>query len=234
MNNNNKKSLINLNTRIEKCSLCKRLVSFRKLIAKNKRKMYKKEIYWGKPVIGFGDINAELLILGLAPAAHGGNRTGRVFTGDKSSDFLFRCLYEVGLSNQGYSYYKHDGLKLLNSYLTLALKCVPPEDKPTKEELFTCFSYLDEEIKQLNKIKVILCLGKIAFDSIVKFYSLEYKIKIKDYKFIHGNEYLLPDNKKLIGSYHPSPRNVNTKRIDETKFVKLLNKVKIKLSKFDE
>ena len=129
--------------------------------------MYKNETYWGKPITGFGDISAKIMIIGLAPAAHGGNRTGRVFTGDKSSDFLFECLGKVGLANQNYSINKNDGLKLLNTYLTLSLKCVPPGDKPTKQELLNCSNYLNEEFLILKNVKVIVALGKIAFDSII-------------------------------------------------------------------
>lgn len=220
------KSLIELNTKIIKCNSCNRLVDFRLSVAKKKRKMYKNEVYWGKPIIGYGDVNAKLMILGLAPAAHGGNRTGRVFTGDKSSDFLFKCLNYVGISNNDFSNYKNDGLILNNTYLTLALKCVPPEDKPTKKELINCFNYLRKEIYYLKKVKIILTLGKVAFDSILSFYKVEYKLISKNYKFSHGCEYILPDNKILIGSYHPSPRNVNTGRINFDKFVKLLEKVK--------
>ena len=131
MNFKNKENLNALNKEIVECNKCERLVLFRNKIAKDKRKMYCNETYWGRPVTGFGDINARLLIIGLAPAAHGGNRTGRVFTGDKSSEFLFDCLGAVGISNQNFSLYKNDNLKLHNSYLTLSLKCVPPNDKPT-------------------------------------------------------------------------------------------------------
>ena len=183
-----------------------------------------------KPIVGFGDENAKLLIIGLAPAAHGGNRTGRVFTGDKSSDFLFKCLNEVKISNQDRSDNINDGLKLFNAYLTLSLKCVPPEDKPTKEELLNCFKYFKEEINCLKKVKVILALGKIAFDSIIQFYNIEHKIKLKNYKFSRGGEFVLPENKILVGCYHPSPRNVNTGRIDFKKFVSLLKSIKNKLN----
>ena len=220
------KSFINLNSKIIQCHLCDRLVDFRLSIAKKKRKMYQNETYWGKPIVGYGDINAELMIVGLAPAAHGGNRTGRVFTGDKSSDFLFKCLNEVGISNNNYSNYKNDGLILYNTYLTLSVKCVTPEDKPTKQELINCFNYLKIEIQHLRNIKVILALGKIAFDSIVTFYKVEHNENTKKYKFGHGSEYKLPDNKILIGCYHPSPRNVNTGRIDYKKFVTLLEYIK--------
>ena len=219
-------TLIQLNKSIIKCRKCKRLVSFREKIAKEKRRQYFEENYWGKPIIGYGDPNAKLLMIGLAPAAHGGNRTGRVFTGDKSADFLFTCLYEAGFSNQPHSIDREDGLKLNNLYLTTALKCVPPEDKPTAEELKTCFNYFRREIEFLSNINTIVALGKIAFDSCLNFYKQEYSIKAKNFIFSHGSKYKLPDNKTLIGSYHPSPRNVNTGRIDLKKMLTLLDKVK--------
>jgi len=214
-----------LNNKIIKCRQCNRLVNFREKIAKEKRRQYIDQQYWGKPITGYGDSGARLLMIGLAPAAHGGNRTGRVFTGDKSADFLFKCLHRVGFSNQSISIARDDGLKLKNLYLTTALKCVPPEDKPKSEELKTCFNFFRKEINLLNNINTIVALGKIAFDACLNFYMLDYEIKRKDYLFQHGTEYLLPDNKILIGSYHPSPRNVNTGRIDENKMVKLLIKV---------
>jgi len=219
-------SLEQLNEEIISCKRCKRLVVFRKKIATEKRKQYIKETYWGKPITGYGDPNAKLLMIGLAPAAHGGNRTGRVFTGDQSSDFLFKCLFKAGLSNQPNSLHKKDGLKLFNTYLTTALKCVPPGDKPTSDELKTCSSFFKKENQYLGKVNIILALGKIAFDACLNFYKEDYIIKNKDFIFSHGCEYKLPDNKILIGSYHPSPRNVNTGRIDLEKMVLLFNKVK--------
>ena len=154
-------TLIKLNQTITKCRQCKRLVNFREKIAKEKRKQYINENYWGKPITGYGDPDAKLLMIGLAPAAHGGNRTGRVFTGDKSSEFLFQCLFKAGLSNQSNSIEKNDGLKLYNAYLTTALKCVPPEDKPTSKELKTCFAFFKKEKNHLRNIKVILALSLI-------------------------------------------------------------------------
>ena len=224
-------SLIKLNKKIILCNKCKRLVNFRNKIAKEKRKQYIDEIYWGKPITGYGDPKAQLLMIGLAPAAHGGNRTGRVFTGDLSSDFLFKCLYAAGFANQPSSLKKDDGLILYNSYLTTALKCVPPEDKPTTIELKKCFSYFKKEKEYLSNNKIILALGKIAFDTCLIFYKENYSIKNKDYKFYHGCEYKLPDNKILIGSYHPSPRNVNTGKIDKTKMVNLLKNIKKMINK---
>ena len=219
-------NLEKLNKKIISCKQCDRLVKFRTKIAIEKRKQYKDEVYWGKPITGYGDLDAQLLMIGLAPAAHGGNRTGRVFTGDQSSDFLFKCLFAAGFSNQPTSLHKNDGLLLYNSYLTTALKCVPPGDKPTPSELKTCFSFFKNEINSLHKINIILALGKIAFDACINFYKQEYIIRNKDYIFSHGKKFKLPDNKILIGSYHPSPRNVNTGRINIKKMVYLLNDIK--------
>ena len=221
-------SLTKLNKKIISCNQCKRLVIFREKIANEKRKQYIDQSYWGKPITGYGDHKAKLLMIGLAPAAQGGNRTGRVFTGDQSSDFLFKCLYESGLSNQPHSLHKKDGLKLIDTYLTTALKCVPPGDKPTSIELKACSQYFKKENQYLNKIIVILALGKIAFDTCINFYKEDYTIKKKNFLFSHGCKYVLPDNKILIGSYHPSPRNVNTGRIN---IEKMSTDIASKLSK---
>lgn len=223
-------SLDKLNKKIISCHKCKRLVNFRKKIAKEKRKQYINEKYWGQPITGYGDPKAELLMIGLAPAAHGGNRTGRVFTGDQSSDFLFRCLHAVGFANQSTSIHRNDGLILNNSYLTTALKCVPPKDKPTRDELKTCFHFFKKENEYLNNINIILALGKIAFDACLDFYKQDYVIKNKDYYFSHGCKYQLPDQKILVGSYHPSPRNVNTGRINIDKMVILLKDIKLMMN----
>ena len=221
----NNKSLLGLNKKIINCNSCERLLEFRNKIAKEKRKMYRNENYWGKPITGFGDIKAKIMIIGLAPAAHGGNRTGRVFTGDKSSDFLFECLGNIGLANQNYSINKNDGLKLLNTYLTLSLKCVPPGDKPTKQELLNCSKFLKEEFLILQNVQAIVALGKIAFDSILFFYKKNFIFDAKGINFSHGHTINLPDNKKLIACYHPSPRNVNTGRINLLKFTNLFKQI---------
>ena len=212
---------INLNRKIINCNKCRRLVNFRKKIAKEKRKQYINEKYWGKPITGFGDIRGKILLVGLAPAAHGGNRTGRVFTGDRSADFLYKCLYKAKMSNQPTSENKNDGLKLYNAYITTALKCVPPGDKPKPLELKTCFVFFKKEIDLLKNVKIIVALGKIAFDACIQFYKENYFLKSKNYKFSHAIKYQLPDKKILIGCYHPSPRNVNTKRINLNMMVKL-------------
>ena len=215
----------NLNKTIIKCKKCPRLVKFIKKISKKKRKHNINENYWAKPVTGFGDLNAKLLILGLAPAAHGGNRTGRAFTGDKSGKFLFKCLHKAKISNQSTSENLKDGLILDSTYITNILKCVPPGDKPLNEELNNCSKYFDLEIYNLKKLKIIITLGKVAFDNCLKFYKKKYDFD-KKYHFKHGQFYNLPDNITLIPAYHPSPRNVNTKLISQKMMVDLFKKVK--------
>ena len=216
--------LSGLNNSIVKCKKCPRLVKFRKKISQNKRKQYINENYWAKPITGFGDKNGKILFVGLAPAAHGGTRTGRVFTGDKSSDFLYKCLYKSNISNQPTSTHIGDGLKLKNAYITTALKCVPPDDKPLKIELNNCFNFFDREINNLKNLKVIVALGKIAFDACIYFYKTNYNFKNK-IKFQHDKIYKLTDKVLLVGCYHPSPRNVNTGRINEKKMINLFKKV---------
>jgi len=213
-----------LNKTIIKCNKCPRLVKFRKKISKEKRKQYINETYWGKPITGFGDLNGKILFVGLAPAAHGGTRTGRVFTGDKSSDFLYKCLYNANISNQSTSKYLNDGLKLKKAFITTALKCVPPGDKPLKIELDNCFNFFNQEINKLKNLKVIVALGKIAFDACVYFYKSNYNFLDK-IKFGHDAIYKLPNNILLVGCYHPSPRNVNTGRINEKKMTNLFKKI---------
>ena len=213
-----------LKKKIIKCNKCSRLVHFRKKISKEKRKKYLSETYWGKPITGFGDLNGKILIVGLAPAAHGGTRTGRVFTGDRSSDFLYKCLYKAKISNLSTSNNVNDGLKLNNAFITTALKCVPPGDKPIKKELDNCFIYFNNEIHLLKNLKVIVALGKIAFDACVYFYKNNYNFSGKA-KFVHNCIYKLPNNILLVGCYHPSPRNVNTGRINEKKMTSLFKKI---------
>ena len=214
-----------LNKTIIKCKKCPRLVKFVKKISTEKRKQNIGENYCGKPLTGFGEFNSKLIILGLAPAAHGGTRTGRAFTGDKSGDFLFKCLYETGFANQTISKSLDDGLKIKSTYITNILKCVPPGDKPLNEELENCSIYLNSEIKNLEKLKIILTLGKLAFDNCIKFYKKNYKIDGK-FLFKHGKKYYLPDGKLLFSSYHPSPRNVNTGILNQEKIKKILISIK--------
>ena len=211
--------------KIISCTDCSRLVSFRTEIAKRKRKSFMDWEYWGKPVPGYGNPNSKLIILGLAPAAHGGNRTGRVFTGDKSADFLFRCLFAAGMSNQADSESRDDGLEL-DGFMTVAVKCVPPGDKPTAEERNMCAKHLASEINLLPNLQIVLGLGKIGFESFLHYTRNYHTIKMKDYPFKHGVGYNLPSGVTLYGSYHPSPRNVNTKRITFDMMVTFLKKLK--------
>ena len=161
----------------------------------------------------------------MAPAAHGGNRTGRPFTGDKSSDFLFSCLKKANISNLSYSESLNDGLELKFSFITNILKCVPPGDKPTSEELLNCSNHFESEIETLTKIQTIVALGKVAFDNCIKYYKSKNKLNNK-YIFKHGKYYNLPNKIKLYACYHPSPRNVNTKLISEKLMVNFFKKIK--------
>ena len=220
--------LSELQEKIINCRKCKRLVTFRNTIVTNKKKQFEKEHYWGKPTPGFGNINSKIIIFGLAPAAHGATRTGRVFTGDKSGDLLYRSLFKAGLSNQAESNNINDGLRL-SCYITNVLKCVPPEDKPTTKELNNCSSLLESELSLLSKAKVFITIGQVAFKEILKFYKQKYPLP-KTIIFKHGAKYHMPDHKILISSYHTSPRNFNTGIIDEAKMIKLFTMAK-KLSR---
>ena len=219
-----------LNNTIIKCKKCPRLVKFISKISLEKRKQNINEKYWGKPVPGFGNEKAKLMILGLAPAAHGGTRTGRAFTGDKSGKFLFTSLYSAKISNQNFSEKNNDNLILQSTYVTNFLKCVPPGDKPLNDELLKCSKYFTEELYNLKNLKVIIALGKVAFDNCAKIYRHNFKIN-KRFKFKHGKKYLLPDNKILIACYHPSPRNVNTKLLTQTMINRIFRKAK-KIARF--
>ena len=219
-----------LNKTIVNCKKCPRLVKYVKKVSIQKRKQNIDEVYWGKPVPGFGDINSKLAIIGLAPAAHGGTRTGRAFTGDKSGDFLFKCLYEVGISNTPLSKNLNDNLRLNSTYVTNILKCVPPEDKPLSNEIINCSNFFDKEILSLKKLKVIVTLGKVAFDNCIKLFKQKFNIDQK-FVFKHGKKQVLPNGLIILSSYHPSPRNVNTKLISNKMMVNLFKEAK-KLAKF--
>jgi uracil-DNA glycosylase family 4 len=201
-------------------------VDFRTKVAREKRKQFRDWTYWGKPIPGYGDPKGELLLVGLAPAAHGGNRTARVFTGDKSADFLVNCLHAEGLSNQPNSDALDDGLELNNTFMTPVLKCVPPQDKPTAAELQNCAPFFRKEMELLTQVKVILALGKIGFDGCLKYFRHDFDLKMKDYPFGHDKQYVLPNGMILWGCYHPSPRNVNTGRMNFKMMTELLRKIK--------
>ena len=217
--------LNDLNKTIVNCKKCPRLVKFIRKVSSIKRKQNRDEVYWGKPVPGFGDLSSKIAIIGLAPAAHGGTRTGRAFTGDKSGDFLFKCLHRVGISNSPLSKSLGDNLKLNSTYITNILKCVPPEDKPLSIEISNCSNFFDKEILFLKNLKVIVTLGKVAFDNCMKLYKQKFNIKQK-FIFKHNKSHKLPNGLIILSSYHPSPRNVNTKLISEKMMIKLFKKAK--------
>ncbi len=219
--------LSSLYMEVIECIKCPRIVEFRSRIAREKRKQFMDWTYWGRGVSGYGDPKAQLLLVGLAPAAHGGNRTARVFTGDKSADFLIKCLHEVGLANQPNSDSLDDGLELVNTFMTPVLKCVPPGDKPTAEELRTCSKYFNRELDLLKNVNVILALGKIGFDGCLKYFRQFYDFKMKDYPFGHNVSYNMPNGIILKGSYHPSPRNVNTGRLNKNMMTDLLKELPV-------
>ena len=192
------------NEKVIRCKLCPRLTKYIKEVGKTKAKMFFDQPYWAKPVPTFGDPKAKLLVIGLAPAAHGGNRTGRIFTGDSSGDWLVRALFETGFANKPASVSRDDGLILKDAYLTAAVRCAPPLNKPDPSEISNCSQYLLAETKILETTKVILALGKIAFDAYCNV------SKVKGLRFGHNKIYPIYDGKTLIVSYHPSRRNTNT------------------------
>ena len=217
--------LNDLNKTIVNCKKCPRLVRFIRKVSLIKRKQNRDEVYWGKPVPGFGDLSSKMAIIGLAPAAHGGTRTGRAFTGDRSGDLLFKCLHKVGISNSPLSKSLGDNLKLKSTYITNILKCVPPEDKPLSNEISNCSNFFDKEILFLKNLKVIVTLGKVAFDNCIKLYKQKFSIEQK-FIFKHNKIHKLPNGLIILSSYHPSPRNVNTKLISEKMMIKLFKKAK--------
>jgi len=214
-------NLILLNQSIIKCSKCVRLVEYIKTVGAKKVRRFENASYWSKPVCGFGDINAELVIIGLAPAAHGGNRTGRMFTGDSSGDWLMKALHEYNFCNKPFSKDTNDGLVLNNVYITSAVKCAPPKNKPLLVEIGNCNEYLTSELKLLSKTtKICLTLGKLAFDEFCKIY------KIKRLKFKHGLIYHIRNsNKILISSYHPSRQNTNTGKLTWSMWIDIFKKI---------
>ncbi len=214
----NNQPLTILQQTIIACERCPRLIRYCRKVAKEKRRMYHDHEYWGKPLPGFGDSNAELLILGLAPAAHGGNRTGRMFTGDRSGDFLYGALYEAGFANQPESRDRGDGLELRGCYITASLRCAPPQNKPLPEELRHCQPYLERELELLNRVRVVLVLGRIAFDTYLRLVSRGATGKQfpprSSFLFAHGASYTLPGAlPRLFASYHPSQQNTQTGKL---------------------
>lgn len=202
---------------------CKRLVSYTRLVGKNKVRRYSNEEYWAKPVTGFGDTDAKLLIIGLAPGAHGANRTGRLFTGDHSGQWLMKALYEIGFSNIPSSISAKDGLILKNVFITSCVRCAPPSNKPLNSELVNCSNYLVKELEILKKVKVVITLGHIAFQTYCKINDL------KKLQFYHLAKYRIND-KHLIVSYHPSRQNTNTQKLTWTMWINVFDVAKTILS----
>lgn len=217
--------LVTLNEQIEACTRCRRLRKYCLTVASEKRKAFADWTYWGKPVPGFGDPNARLWIVGLAPAAHGANRTGRVFTGDRSGDFLFAALHRTGYANQPTSTSKDDGLLLKGCYISAAVRCAPPDNKPLPIEASRCSCYLDAEWDLLRNKRVILALGKIAWDACLSM-LLRKGIRIPSPRpvFGHGTEMAVSDELRLLGSYHVSQQNTFTGKLTPLMFDQILRR----------
>ena len=208
--------------RVIHCRKCPRLVDFRENVRITSR--IEGEEFWRKPVPGYGERNGSLMIVGLAPAASGGNRTGRVFTGDKSGDFLTSALFQAGFTNQEFSISRDDGLEYFDTFVTAAVKCVPPENKPTREEQMNCLTYLSTEMSCMPKLSCILALGRFAFQSVMDSFRLS-GMDTKGMKFEHG-KYAEVGGIRIYSSFHPSPRNVNTGRLSRDAFLKVLQNIK--------
>jgi uracil-DNA glycosylase len=220
-----------LNREIISCRRCLRLVNYREAVAQSKRRQYRDYSYWGKPIPGFGDPHARLYILGLAPAAHGGNRTGRIFTGDRSGDWLYEALYRFGFANQAISTDRNDGLTLADCYIGASVRCAPPANKPTLDEFTACRPFVLGELRHLPRVRVVVTLGKIAFD--------QYRRAIRESgvelphprpQFGHGALCVLPSGITLIGSYHPSQQNTFTGKLTRPMFHRIFFEAKRRVS----
>ena len=192
------------------CRACPRLVAWREQVADEKRAAYRDEEYWGRPIPGFGDEDARIVVLGLAPAAHGANRTGRVFTGDRSGDWLFRAMHRAGLANQPQSVALHDGLALTDAWVSAAVKCAPPGNKPLPEERDSCAPFLEREFAALTNMGVVVCLGQFGYQAACSHFGVRPRPK-----FGHGVEVSIAGGPTLICSFHPSQQNTFTKRLTE-------------------
>jgi len=215
-----------LNSTIIDCRLCPRLVEWREEVARVKRRAFRDQTYWGRPITGFGDRNARLLVVGLAPGAHGANRTGRIFTGDGSGDFLFRALHKAGFANQPESRSVDDGLTLTDIFITAVCRCAPPDNKPLPSEISNCLPYLETEIRLLTQVQLIVALGGIGFENALRQYrSMGYTIP--RLKFGHGAQYPLGEGlPTMLASYHPSRQNTQTGRLTEAMFDEIWSKAR--------
>jgi len=216
-----------LNREVIACTRCPRLVEYRQQVAREKRRAYRGWDYWGKPVPGFGDPHARVLIMGLAPGAHGSNRTGRPFTGDASGNFMYPVLHETGFANQPTAIEREDGLKLIDLYITAAVRCAPPDNKPLPGELAECAVFLDREISGLSNVKVVVALGKIGFDAYLNHLRRRGLVSSRaPYVFKHGAHYPMPDGKVLLASYHPSNQNTATGKLTRDMFVAIFRQAR--------
>lgn len=215
--------LAKLQRELSECRRCPRLVAWRLEVGRKKRRAFMNETYWSKPVPGFGDPDARLLIFGLAPGAHGSNRTGRMFTGDASGDFLYPALWRAGLANQPRAVHRGDGLELRETYITAAVRCVPPGNKPTRTEFAACSAWTARELVLLPNLRVYLALGRLAHDALLEHYGL---VKTR-HPFAHGAEYKLPDGRVLLDSYHVSRQNTQTGRLTAKMFDRVLERAKV-------
>jgi uracil-DNA glycosylase family 4 len=214
--------LSELNGAVITCTRCPRLVAYREQIARDKRRAYRDCEYWGRPVPGFGDPEARVLVLGLAPGAHGSNRTGRPFTGDASGNFMYPVLHETGFASQPSAISRDDGLVLRGLYITAAARCAPPDNKPLPTELANCAPYLARELECLKNLRVIVALGKIAFDAYLNYLKRQAQLGVrKPYIFQHGARYEMPDGRTLLASYHPSNQNTQTGKLTRPMFVQI-------------
>lgn len=206
------RSLATLEAKLIRCRACPRLVEWREQMARVKRASFAHEQYWGRPVPGFGDPQARLLVIGLAPAAHGANRTGRIFTGDRSGDWLYRALHETGFANQAEARSRDDGLQLRDAWVTSMVKCAPPDNKPSTEERDACFEWTDQELTLLRKVRVLVALGGFGWDGALRLLRERGHQAARKPKFGHGAEVVLGPY-TLLGSYHPSQQNTFTGRL---------------------
>lgn len=211
-----------LNRELVQCERCPRLRAHCLKVAQEKKRAYRDWEYWGKPVPGFGDVQARVLILGLAPGAHGSNRTGRPFTGDGSGNFMYPVLHRAGFASQPNGTHRGDGLKLRNAYITSVARCAPPQNKPTPQELANCTQFLDRELAALEHVKVIVALGKIAFDGYIQHLRRAGILQGRNaFRFAHGAKYALPNGNFLLATYHPSLQNTNTGKLTEAMFLQV-------------
>jgi uracil-DNA glycosylase family 4 len=216
-----------LDEEIVVCRKCPRLVAYREQVSREKRRAYRDWIYWGKPVPGFGDPQAQLMLVGLAPGAHGSNRTGRPFTGDKSGEFLYKALHDAGFANRPVAIQRDDGLQLQNAYITASARCAPPDNKPLPQELLNCRPYLERELEIL-KPRAILALGKIGWDVYLGILKHQGLIASRaTYSFAHGAEADIPAaNVRLFGVYHPSQQNTQTGKVTLAMYAKVLRRIR--------